>query len=89
MRANSIGQVLGRVVDFAYGDTITLLDNGQTQHKIRLGGIDAPEKAQPYGQQSSTKWRVKDAVADEADHTGLVFCAFAESCQHLGDSAPA
>ena len=40
------------VVSVADGDTITVLDTSQTQHKIRLGGIDAPEKAQPYGKQS-------------------------------------
>ena len=42
----------GRVVGVADGDTITVLDANKVQHKIRLGGIDAPEKAQPYGQQS-------------------------------------
>ncbi len=39
----------GKVVGVADGDTITVLDATNTQHKIRLQGIDAPEKAQPYG----------------------------------------
>ena len=42
----------GRVVGVADGDTITVLDANREQHKIRLGGIDAPEKAQPFGQRS-------------------------------------
>lgn len=40
----------GRVVAIADGDTITVLDTARTQHKIRLAGIDAPEKGQPFGQ---------------------------------------
>lgn len=40
----------GRVVGIADGDTLTLLDATNTQHKIRLAGIDSPEKAQPFGQ---------------------------------------
>jgi endonuclease YncB( thermonuclease family) len=39
----------GRVVAIADGDTLTVLDSSHTQHKIRLAGIDAPEKAQAYG----------------------------------------
>lgn len=39
----------GRVVGVADGDTITVLDSTNTQHKIRLGGIDAPEKKQAFG----------------------------------------
>jgi endonuclease YncB( thermonuclease family) len=42
----------GRVVGVGDGDTITILDANRQQHKIRLGGIDAPEKAQPFGQRS-------------------------------------
>lgn len=42
----------GRVVGIADGDTITVLESGNVQHKIRLAGIDAPEKKQPYGQVS-------------------------------------
>ena len=34
------------------GDTITLLDVGNRQHKIRLDGIDAPESGQPFGRAS-------------------------------------
>lgn len=40
----------GRVVGITDGDTLTLLDVTHTQHKIRLAGIDAPEKNQPFGQ---------------------------------------
>jgi len=42
----------GRVVGVADGDTITVLDANRQQHKIRLSGIDAPEKAQPFGDRS-------------------------------------
>ena len=42
----------GRVVGIADGDTIAVLDANRQQHKIRLQGIDAPEKAQPFGQRS-------------------------------------
>lgn len=39
----------GRVVAIADGDTVTVLDATNTQHKIRLAGIDAPEKMQSFG----------------------------------------
>lgn len=42
----------GRVVSIADGDTVTVLDEANVQHKIRLAGIDAPEKRQPWGQSS-------------------------------------
>ena len=42
-------QLTGRVVAVADGDTITVLDSGQHPFKVRLSGIDAPEKKQPYG----------------------------------------
>ena len=35
-----------RVVSVADGDTITCLDDGNKQHRIR---IDAPERGQPFG----------------------------------------
>jgi len=40
----------GRVVRVADGDTVSVLDAGNTQHKVRLFGIDTPERDQPYGQ---------------------------------------
>ena len=42
----------GTVVGVADGDTITVLDANREQRKIRVAGIDAPEKAQPFGQRS-------------------------------------
>jgi len=39
----------GRVVRVADGDTITVLDVANAQHKIRFHGIDAPEKGQAFG----------------------------------------
>jgi endonuclease YncB( thermonuclease family) len=44
--------LVGRVVGVADGDTVTVLDANLEQHKIRLQGIDAPEKAQPFAQRS-------------------------------------
>lgn len=42
----------GRIVGVSDGDTATLLDASNTQYKIRLVGIDAPEKTQAFGQRS-------------------------------------
>ena len=42
-------QLTGRVVAVADGDTITVLDAARRQTRVRLSGIDAPEKKQPYG----------------------------------------
>lgn len=49
VRAESL---VGKVVGVSDGDTITVLDASKTQHKIRLMGIDAPEKKQEFGNES-------------------------------------
>lgn len=48
----SAAELSGRVVTVADGDTITILDAQKAQHRIRLAGIDAPEKGQPFGNRS-------------------------------------
>lgn len=50
--AVNAASIVGRVVGVADGDTLTVLDSNKVQHKIRLAGIDAPEKAQPFGSRS-------------------------------------
>tara|TARA_R110001583_G_scaffold195554_1_gene376092 strand:- start:24319 stop:24849 length:531 start_codon:yes stop_codon:yes gene_type:complete len=49
--AHSVGAEIltGRIVAIADGDTVTLLDANKQQHKIRLSGIDAPERKQAFG----------------------------------------
>ena len=42
----------GRVAD---GDSITVLDADRVRHKIRLAGIDAPEKKQAFGNRPKEK----------------------------------
>jgi len=58
----------GRIVSIADGDTVTLLDSANQQHKIRLAGIDAPEAHQAFGQKSKTNLAAmvfnKDVVAE-------------------------
>jgi len=43
----------GRVVRVPDGDTFSLLDRQKNQHKIRLYGVDTPERDQPYGTRAS------------------------------------
>jgi len=45
-------RIIGRVVGVHDGDTITVLDGSNTQIKVRLDAIDAPELGQPFGQAS-------------------------------------
>jgi endonuclease YncB( thermonuclease family) len=42
----------GVVVGVSDGDTLKVLDSNKDLHPVRLMGIDAPEKAQPFGQRS-------------------------------------
>ena len=51
-----------RIID---GDTIHVRDMAGTPHRIRLAMIDAPEKAQPYGEEAAKK-------LSELLHTGIV-----------------
>jgi len=41
------------------GDTLTVLDSDNVQHKIRLHGIDAPEKGQAFGTKSQAALATK------------------------------
>ncbi|MDL2303090.1 thermonuclease family protein [Dysgonomonas sp. OttesenSCG-928-D17] len=42
-----------RVVRVADGDTVTLLTDQREQIRVRLDGIDAPERGQDYGQKAT------------------------------------
>ena len=39
----------GRVIKIADGDTLTIMDSANQQHRIRLSGIDAPKRFQSCG----------------------------------------
>lgn len=45
--------ISGSVVGVTDGDTIKVLDADRVMHKVRLTGIDAPEKGQPFGKAST------------------------------------
>ena len=47
----------GRVVRIVYGDTFVLLISGHDQGRIRLAGIDCPERREAFGT------RAKEALA--------------------------
>ncbi len=45
-------EITGKVVGVADGDTITVLCSGNEQKKVRLFGIDCPEKSQDFGRKA-------------------------------------
>lgn len=50
---NTIAQAwVGKTINVADGDTITVLQNNKTPITIRLHGIDCPEKGQAFGNQA-------------------------------------
>ena len=55
--------IQGKVVGILDGDTVTVLDSDQVQHRVRLSGIDAPEKRQAFGQRS--KESLSDCAFDK------------------------
>jgi endonuclease YncB( thermonuclease family) len=60
--------IRGKVVKIADGDTLTILDPSKHQHKIRLSGIDAPERKQAHyetSRQSLAKLAFDKAVIVE------------------------
>jgi endonuclease YncB( thermonuclease family) len=78
------GELAGRVVSIADGDTLTVLV-GKKQVRVRLVDIDAPEKKQPFGSRSRQSLtdmcagkdaRVAEQGKDRYGRTlGRVFCA--------------
>lgn len=59
---STAAEVLGRVVGVLDGDTVDLVTADKQQVRVRLSGIDAPEKAQPFSQVS--KRALSDLVFD-------------------------
>lgn len=43
------GTIEGKIVNVADGDTVTILSDSREQIKVRLYGVDCPEKRQPFG----------------------------------------
>ena len=59
----------GRVVGVTDGDTITVLDHQNVQHRIRIASIDAPERKQPYYSRSKeylSQWIFNRSVVVES-----------------------
>jgi endonuclease YncB( thermonuclease family) len=48
-------ELRGRIVGVTDGDTLKLLDANRQEHVIRVSGIDAPERGQPYGQKAKER----------------------------------
>ncbi len=68
----------GRVVSVTDGDTIKILTKDKTLYKIRLTGIDAPEKSQAFGKKSKNNLsrlvagRIADIHYEKEDKYGRI-----------------
>lgn len=88
----------GRVVGVSDGDTITILDVEKNRYKVRLMGIDAPEKKQPFGARSKQhlSYLVYDklVIIDWTKHdrygriVGKIMVAARDACPPLEQNCP-
>ena len=68
--------ISGHVVAVADGDTVTLLDSEHHQYRIRVAGIDAPERKQDFGDLSRMSLsalvlnRDVDVIGEKIDRYG-------------------
>jgi micrococcal nuclease len=60
VKEEKAGTLSGKVVGIADGDTFTLLLADKTTKKIRLHGVDAPERKQPFG--TVARQRLSDLI---------------------------
>ncbi len=85
------GELRGRVVAVADGDTLTILDASRQQHRIRLAEIDAPEKRQPFGQRSKQSLSGlcfgREAVIEDRGHDRYGRAIGRVSCGGIDTSA--
>jgi len=78
------GTLQGKVVSVADGDTLTILDANNRQHRIRLAEVDAPETRQPFGNRAKRmlsdlcfgkRAEIRNTSADRYQRVvGTVYC---------------
>jgi endonuclease YncB( thermonuclease family) len=73
-------QIAGKVITIQDGDTLTIVDLEGSEYRIRLAGIDAPEKGQRFGYASLSKLsdlcygRLVSATCPKMDQYGRHVC---------------
>jgi endonuclease YncB( thermonuclease family) len=71
-------ELRGRVVGVSDGDTVTVLDSSDKQHRVRCQGIDAPERAQDFGEAAKKRLsgmafnREATVIYDKLDRYGRI-----------------
>lgn len=83
-------QLEGEVVRVADGDTLTLRDAQQQLHRIRLAGIDAPERRQAWGPEArealtrAARRQTVRAACHKHDRYGRAVCTLHREGRDLG-----
>ncbi len=79
----------GKVIHIADGDSITIMRDN-TQYKIRLLGIDAPERDQPFGKQArvalnrAINGKIVNAEWNKKDNYGRLVAKVSYKQQDIG-----
>lgn len=63
----------GRIVRVLDGDTVEILGEGNQLKRVRLAGIDAPEKNQPFGQRSRQERSALSGRASRLRRSGWLY----------------